>query len=184
MRLPFHPWQVHRTRVRQGFNSPPPLPIAQCRQSPNQRKVSRISYPAINGRCQGSSTPAEAAINALLPTQSMEGARGSTPSRPPPRLLCPTLLSTLSMARADPRWPRIRPTLLPHLLGPCRAPACGYVPHREIPIARAAEPFSASPPFLSPPDSHTPSSSDSPTRARARPTRAPPGRSSPSSRPA
>ena len=138
----------------------------------HQRKVSRISYPSAPR-----SPSSEAAINALLPTPSIEGGRGSTPSRPPPHLLCPTLLPTSSMARADPRWPRIRPTLLPHLLDPCRAPACGYVPHREIPVARApddrlfiaAEPFSASPPFLSPPDSRAPSSSDYPMWARAPP---------------
>eukprot|EP00267_Zea_mays_P027988 XP_008657371.1 lysine-rich arabinogalactan protein 19-like [Zea mays] len=72
-------------------------------------------------------------------------------SRPcAPKSHIPTLLPTPSMARDPPphavdgarrsRWPRIHPTLLPHLLGPRCALACGYVPHREILVSIDAIP--------------------------------------------
>ena len=119
----------------------------------HQRKLSRISYPSAPR-----SPSSEAAINALLPTPSMEGGQGSTPSCPPPHLLCPTLLPTSSMARVDPRWwlrihphpppPPSRPLSCPHMqvCPPSRDSGLhqrDLVPHpsaRSLPVLRRRSP--------------------------------------------
>eukprot|EP00267_Zea_mays_P054538 XP_020407780.1 proline-rich receptor-like protein kinase PERK2 [Zea mays] len=100
---------------------------------------------------------------AILPTARPGPPPSSDPPRPrpgtsglhqrsrapaPPNLTSPpssprrqwraTLLSTPSMAHADLGGRGSTPPSSPHLLGPCCALTCRYVPHREIPVSIGA----------------------------------------------